>query len=89
LLGCLRKDVALCDTASRARGEGTEGQKVGREKQGTVRLLPSSWRDGTFHVHRLVSGVAFTEYATLLTCKLGTVLDLHSGDSAHPLAMDG
>ncbi|SPF52077.1 hypothetical protein SBF1_560009 [Candidatus Desulfosporosinus infrequens] len=38
LLGCLRKDVALCETASWAWG------------RGTVRL--SGW-DGTFHVHRL------------------------------------
>ena len=42
LLSCLRKDVALCDTASRA--------EVGERGGGGTR-----WGDGTIHVRRLVS----------------------------------
>ncbi|TGE32529.1 hypothetical protein [Desulfosporosinus sp. Sb-LF] len=42
LLGCLRKDVALCHTASRAW--------IGERRTGGRWTI---WVDGTFHVHRL------------------------------------
>ncbi|MDR3543718.1 MAG: hypothetical protein P4L69_22590 [Desulfosporosinus sp.] len=54
LLGCLRKDVALCDTASRA------GAKEWRDGATGVRkvVIGSFGGDGTFHVHRLGDVVA-------------------------------
>ena len=56
------KTSRLCDTASRA-WDGERG--TWNEERGTVR--PALEIDGTFLVHRLVSGVAYTKFTGLLT----------------------
>ncbi|HUX46375.1 MAG TPA: hypothetical protein VMV58_00045, partial [Desulfosporosinus sp.] len=68
LLFCFRKDVALVSHCVPSLGRGTRNGEHLRGKPGTV--LGLNYRDlgdGTFHVHRLVSGVASAEFAILLS----------------------